>query len=321
MNFYDSLTYIWSFGKFFGINYLISHNNDLKITNKSLLTIIIFIILSTFGVCILEPEVEDYKFISSTGSILYIVIQFGLILQFGNTIFILVNSLIQRKHILKFYKTVFDLDYVLQNSFRVDLNYRKIRYKSCRNLFQIFGIFIVVTLIIDYIYAANFTYIPLMIISNFTDGLAIMSSLEYYYCSKIIQKRFKAMNKFIIKTEKLQPNELDLMIACHYKFSYLICSINKMFGLKQLLSITNDFSIVTIQLYSFFISVDNNFNDFVYIKFLTGALMLPILVTRIVVTAKNCQKTIDLKNNFGKLLKKIKDLKSHEFVSILVSSI
>lgn len=318
MNFYDSLTYIWSFGQFFGVNYIISHNNELKITNKSLLAVLIFILLSIIGVFIIQPEEDDYKFITGTTSILYIVIQLGLILQYGNTIFILVISLIQRKKLLNFYKTVFELDFLLENSLRVNHNYERMKYKSGRNLLQISGVLIVVSFTINFFYAGNFTYVPVLIVSSFTDGLAIMSSIEYYYCTKIIQTRFKALNKIIIKTKKLKPNELEIMISCHYKLNYLICLINKMFGFKQLLSITNDFGTVIIQLYSFFISVDNNFDDFMYMKFLSGALMTPILVTKIVVTAKSCHKTIALKNKFGKLLKKIKNLKIDEPISILV---
>lgn len=321
MNFYDSLTILWSFGKFFGVNFLIHHNNELKLTNKSLLTVITFALLSIIGVFIVQPEEDDYKFISSSTSILYIVIQLGLVLQYGNTIFILVMSFIQRKQILRFYKTVYDLDIVLQKSLRVYHNYEKMRLESCKNLFLIFGTLIVVSFIIDYFYAGNLTYVPILIINNFSEGLAIISSVEYYYCTKIIQKRFKALNNLIINSEKIKPNELELMISCHYKLNYLICLINKMFGLKQLLSIANDFSIVTIQLYSFFISVDNNFDDFVYMKFLSGALMTPILVTKIVVTAKSCHKTIAVKNKFGKLLKKVKNLEIGGPVSVLVCSI
>lgn len=318
MNFYDSLTYIWSFGQFFGVNYLISHNNELKFTNKSLLTVIIFLLLSIIGVFIVQPEEDDYKFISSTTSILYIVIQLGMVLQYGNTILILVISFIQRKQISKFYKNVNDLDIVLQKSLKVNHNYERMRYESSRNLCQIFGTLIVVSFVIDYFYAGNLTYVPILIINNFTDGLAIISSVEYYYCTKIIQKRFKALNKLITKSESIKPNELELMITCHYKLNYLISLINKMFGLKQLLSITNDFGIVTIQLYSFFISVDNNFDDFVYMKFLSGALMTPILVTKIVVVAKSCHETIAVKNKFGKLLKKFKNLEIDGPVSVLV---
>lgn len=319
MNFYESLTFIWSFGNFFGVNYQISHNNELKISNKSLLIGILFILLSIIGVFIVQPEEDDYKFITSTTSILYIVIQFGLVLQYGNTIFILVISFIQRKQMLKFYKTVFELDIVLQNSLRVNHNYVKMRYKSSKNLLQIFGILIVVSFIIDYFYAGNLTYVPILIINNFTDGLAIMSSLEYYYCTKIIQRRFKALNKLIVNTQKLIPNELDIMITCHYKLNYLISLINKIFGFKLLLSITNDFGTIIIQLYSFFISVDNNFDDFVYMKFLSGALMTPILITKIVSTVKSCHTTIALKNNFGKHLKKKNYLKINGPVSILVN--
>lgn len=319
MNFYDSLTYIWSFGQFFGINYLINHNDELKITNRSLITGIIFISLTIIGVVIVQPEEDDVKFITGSTSILYIVIQFGLFLQFGNTIFILVISLIQRKEILRFFKTIFELDIVLQESLQVNHNYERMRYKSSRNLFQIFGILILVCFIIDYVYAGNLTYVPIIIVNNFNDGLALMSSVDYFYCTKIIQKRLKALNKLVIQNQKLKPNELEIMITCHYKLNNLICLINKMFGLKQLLSITNDFAIVIVQLYSFFISVDNNFDDFVYMKFLSGALMTPILVTKIVITVQSCHKTIALKNNFGKLLLKIQNLKIDEPVSILVT--
>lgn len=318
MNFYDSLTFLWSFGQFFGTNYLISHYDELKITNKSLVIVLIFTVLSVVGVFIVIPEEDDYLFITHTTSILYIVIRFGVALQYMNTVFILVMSLIQRKQVFKFYKTVFDLDVVLQNILRVDLNYEKMRYKSCWQIFKIFGVYLVVTFIIGYFYSGNFTYIPILIIINFTDGSSLMSSVEYYYCTKIIQKRFKALNKLIIKSKKLKPNELEIMITCHYKLNYLICLINKIFGLKQLVSITNDFSVIIIQLYSFFISVENNFDDFIYMKFLSGSLMTPILVTKIVGTARCCQKTIALKKKFGKLLKKIEYLKSDGDVSILV---
>lgn len=93
MNFYDSLTYVWAFGRIYGLNYFTNNQNVLKITNNSFMASLIpgisFILLSLFGMHILIPDKSDYQLYSVT-SVILVVEQIGIVMQFMNCFVIFV---------------------------------------------------------------------------------------------------------------------------------------------------------------------------------------------------------------------------------------
>lgn len=125
MNFYDSLTYVWAFGRIYGLNYFTNNQNVLKITNNSFMASLIpgisFILLSLFGMHILIPDKSDYQLYSVT-SVILVVEQIGIVMQFMNCFVIFVVSYIHRKGVMKFYETVYRLDDNLLNKVGINLN-------------------------------------------------------------------------------------------------------------------------------------------------------------------------------------------------------
>lgn len=319
MNFYDSLSFNWSFSRFYGLNYFTNDHNKLKITKKSFTKAIIpgisFILLSFVGMFTVRAEQSDYQSFGIT-SLLFVVGQLGVFVQFTNGLIIMIVACLNRKGLLTFYETVFELDDILVNQLKIELDYRKMKSISSTRLSQL--VFLIIICIIDYVHASNSSYIIMLAIYSFSIGTNVMNSLEYINAAKIIKFRFKLLNKLIATTHDINPHDLETMMKCHFTLNDLITSMNEVFGSRQLSSITNDFVIIVVQLYSFFVAIDNNFNDVLYVKFLFGSLMLPSLMSKLYFTSTNCQKALSYKNKFGKLLKKFECLKVTTEVSYLV---
>lgn len=310
MNFYDSLEFSWSFARFYGLNYFTNHQTILKITTKSFITAIIpgisFILTSIIGIHVVRPEETDYQSFD-IGSILFIVGQIGVFVQFTNGLLIIMIAFFQRKELIQFYKTVYELDDVLQNKLEINMNYKKMQKISGIRLFMAQFVFFIISCIIDYGHASNKSYILILLIYSYSAGINVMCSLEYINCAKIIKFRFKTLNELLATTNAVTAFQLETMIECHLMLNELITKMNEIFGSRQLSSITNDFVIIVVQLYSFFVAIDNNFSDDLYVKFLYGSLMLPSLMGKLYFTSTNCQKVQSHKIFFGKLLKKLEN--------------
>lgn len=205
---------------------------------------------------------------------------------------------------MKFYETVYRLDDNLLNKVGINLNYKTMKFRSSKRLFQIHLGLITISCIIDYIYASNKSYIFILIIYNYTAGAGLISSLEYINCAKIIKFRLKSLNDLLTTYQHINSKNLQIIIECHFTLNGLIINMNEIYGLRQLSGITNDFVIITVQLYSFFVSIDNDFNNFFYVKFLFGLLMLPQLIAKLYFTSTNCEEVIFLKR-LWKIIKKV----------------
>lgn len=321
MNFYDSLTFNWSFSRFYGLNFFTYEHNELKITTKSfikaLIPGIILILLSFVGIFTIRADENDYQSFGLS-SLLFVVGQIGVFVQFMNGVIIMIMAYVNRKGLITFYETVFELDDILVNKLKMNLDYRKMKSVSSTRLSSAQIVFLIIICIIDYVHASNASYIIMLIIYSFAIGTNVMNSLEYINATKIIKFRFKLLNKLIATTQDIKPDDLEIMIECHFTLNGLITSLNEVFGSRQLTSITNDFVIIVVQLYSFFVAVDNDFNDVLYVKFLFGSLMLPSLMGKLYFTSMNCQKALSHKNKFGKLLKKFESSNVTKEVSYLV---
>lgn len=311
MNFYDSLTYVWNFGRIYGFNYFTNQQNELKVTKTSFITSLIpgtcFVLLTLYGNYVLTPEGNELYGID----IVFLVIQqIGIVLQFLNCAMGFIMSFIHRKGVIKFYESIYEVDDILMNKLKINMNYREMKFISSRRLFTThFGICII-SGIIDYVYASNKSYIPIMLVYNYSAGSGLMSSLEYNNCTKILKYRFNLLNDLLIsKSQFINPNDLEVMVKCHFTLNGLIHYLNEIYGLRQLCTITNDFVIIVVNIYVFFLSIDSGWNDFDHIKFLFGAVMLPPLITKMYFTVTNCQEVLSNKKYFGKLLKKLNDEK------------
>lgn len=321
MNFYDSLTFNWSFATFYGINYFTNHQNELKITTKSFIKGIIpgisFVLLSIIGMYLVRPEETDYQSFD-IGSILFIVGQIGVFVQFTNGVIILMVAFFKRKELIKLYETLYELDDVLINTLDIKLNYKKMKKISTTRLCMVQLAFFIISCIIDYVHTSNESYILLLIIYNYSAGINVMGSIEYINGLKIIKSRFKSINELLATSQNIPAHDLETMFECHLTLNGLITRMNEIYGSRQLSSITNDFVIIVVQLYSFFVAIDNSFSDNLYVKFLYGSLMLPLLMSKLYITSTNCQKVLIHKKKFGKLLKKFENSKKFIEVSYLV---
>lgn len=321
MNFYDSLTYNWAFARLYGLNYFTNHQNELKITNISLIRSLIpglgFIIFFSIGMLIIRPDESDYN-ATGVDNIIYVVGQIGIVVQFSTCTIIFIASFTHRKDLIKFYETVFKLDDILLNELKISLDYRKMKAISSRRLFTVQTIYCIISCIIDYAYASNQSYIVVLVVYNFSAAANLMNSLEFINGTKIIKIRFKYLNDLLARTHHLVPNDLEVMIECHLTLNRLIISMNEIYGSRQISSITNDFVIIIVQLYSFFVAVDNSFDGLFYVKFLYGLLMLPSLMSKTFFTSTNCQRVVCNKNDFGKLLRKFENSKITREISNLV---
>lgn len=309
MDFYDSLTYLWNFERFYGLNYLTNIENELKITTFSLIRALIpgtcYVLLTFLGMNIVRFEESDIK-LYGIGSIIYIVGQIGIVCQYTNCAIIFIMSFIHRKRVIKLYEKIFALDQILITKLEIYLDYRKMKFYTIRRMFGTHFGLCCMSAVIDWAYAANYSYILLLIIYNYTAGAGLMTSLEFNNCTRIVKFRFKLLNNLLIKNFKfIKPNDLEIMIKCHFILNELINDINEIYGLKQLSTITNDFAVILVNMYAFLVSIENNFGEFGYVKFLFGSLMLPSLMTKLYFTVTNCQEAVNNKKYFGQLLKKL----------------
>lgn len=321
MNFYDSLTYNWGFERLYGLNYFTNHHNELKITTfsfiRSLIPGISFIGIFFFGILNLRVEETDYQ-ASHVDNVVYVVGRLGIVVQFTTCLIIFLASFVHRKDLIKFYETVYGFDSILSKKLRINLNYRKMKQICRRRLFIVHTGFSIISVIIDYSYASNESYIPILIVYSYSAAVNIINSFDFINCGKIIKIRFKSLNDLIIQTNHLTVNDLKIMIECHLTLNGLITNINQIYGTRLLSSITNDFAIILVQLYSFFISIENSFDDGLYKKFLYGSLMLPSLMAKLYFVSTNCQKIVSNKKDFGKLLRKFENSKITVEMSHLV---
>lgn len=307
MNFYDSLTFMWNFERFYGLNYLTNNQNELRITNmsfiRSLIPGICFVILTIFGIHIVQPDENSHYEI---GSIILIVGQIGMLVQFMNCAVIIIMSFIHRKGVIKLYEKIYGLDEVFLNKLEINLDYKNLKFYSTRRLFTTHFGLCCMSSIIDYAYASNKSYILLLLIYNYTSGSGLMNSLEYNNCTRIIRFRFKLLNELLIKKlENINSNDLEIMINCYFTLNELINDMNGIYGLRQLSTIANDFVVILVNMYSFLVSIEHKFSEFGYVKFLFGSLMLPSLMTKLYFTSTNCQGVVSNKKYFGKLIKKL----------------
>lgn len=324
MNFYESNSYIWFLGRLFGLYYFTNDQNVLKITRKSLLlstlpglVFILIIIIAIFTVHATEDELSESVGSSAT-IILLVVSVFGITSQFVTCVVILIVSFNKREQILNFYKTVNKLDGILENKLNIHFDYEAMRNKDSKKLTMVAVFYICLFMIINYAYTMNLSYISIAIISSFTYGSDLFNSIDYFYSIKIIQTRFKSLNKLFSKTSTITPTKLKIMIESHFTLNRLITEMNKIHGFKKLLNITNDFLFIMSQLHAIFVTIDDNSFTLVYMKVLLGLLVMPVLLAKMIFTAKCCEETVADKKLFGKLLKKIDCFGSSEFISNLV---
>lgn len=232
--------------------------------------------------------------------------EIGIVCQFMNCVVILIMSFIHRKTVIKLYEKIYALDEILLTKLEIYLDYKKMKLFTTIRMFGTHFGLCFISAIIDYVYASNTSYILLLLIYNYTSGCGLMNSLEFNNCTRIIKFRFKLLNDLLLKQfECIKPNDLEIMIKCHFKLNELINDVNEIYGIKQLSTITNDFVVIIVNMYAFLVSIENNFGEFGYVKFLFGSLMLPSLTTKLYFTVTNCQQALSNKKYFGQLLKKL----------------
>lgn len=327
MNFYESNSYIWFFGRLFGLFYFTYNQNVLKITKKSLFlsilpgcVILVVLILAFFTVRATEDELSA-TIGSKTNSLLVVVSVFGIVSQILNCFVIFIVSFIKREKVLNFYKTIEKLDTILKKKFNIYFDYEKMRHKDFKKLILLSFFYIFSFGVISYAYTVNVTYISLIFVSTFTYGSDLFTSIDYYYSIKIIQIRFKSLNQLIIGTSLIAPNELQIMIESHYILNQLITEINQIHGFKKLFNITNDFLFIITQLYAIFTLIDSKELNLMYMKVLLGLIIMPVLIAKIVFTAHCCEETVAYKKMFGKLLKGMNNFECSGTISDLVYSL
>lgn len=324
MNFYESSSYIWFLGRLYGLFYFTHNQNVLKITIKSLFLSLIpgcvFVVVLIFAIFTVHASEDELS--AAVGgkslTILVIVSAFGIISQFFNCIVILIVSFSKREKVLNFYKTIYKLDAILENKLNIYFDYEKMRNKDLKKLIFLTCFYIIVFGIISYAYTMNISYISLNVLSTFTYGSDLFTSIDYYYSIKIIQIRFKSLNKLITQSLSITPNELEIMIESHFILNQLIIEMNQIHGFKKLINITNDFLFVITQLYAIFTTIDENVFNLIYMKILLGLMVMPILIAKIGFTAQCCEETLANKKLFGQLLKKLDNFESTGSISDLV---
>lgn len=306
MNLNESHSYVCSFGRLFGLCYLSNSENRLKVTNKPLLVGLTFALAIIFAFYSTRFEPLDQASYGNTNSIMFIVVVFGILAQFLNCIIILISSLNQRQRVFKFYKKLNNLDMTLQSKLGIQFDYKKLKNNNLKDLLIVSVIYIIISCVINYVYVRNITYFTPTLVFTFVNGAEIMSSYDYYYSTKLIKYRFRALNGYLIDSMenfKINPCQLEAMIRCHSTLNNLINDFNQMYGLKKLLGITNDFVLILSQFYGIFMSIEDNIHRILHIKFLCGIMTIPSLIFKMAIITKTCQDTVAAKNKFGKLLK------------------
>lgn len=326
MNFYESHSHIWFLCRSYSIYFFTNYKNrELKITKKSFLIssipVITFLISIVLAIKFIKFENSDIESYGDSTSILFIVSMFGILAQHFNSFVIVISSINHRNDILALYNKLYELDNHLINKLNIQFEYKNLKKNTLKILILICVPYILLTCVINYIYITTFSFIPLSIIFNFINGVEIISSVEYFYWTKIIKYRFNSVNNALIEiigTSKIVPFQLESMIKSHLLINCLITDVNKIYGLIKLSSIGNDFFLFLAQFYAFFISIDNRESILSYSnsKYLIGLLSLPFVIGKQIATVNGCQKALKAQNNFGKL---IKTLESNKEVSDLVN--
>lgn len=231
----------------------------------------------------------------------------------------MIVSFNKREQILNFYKTVNKLDAILENKLNIHFNYESMRNKDLKKLIIVSVYFLFTFGIISYAYTLNISYISIALLSTFTYGSDLFTSIDYFYSIKLIQIRFKSLNTIIIGTSNITSNELEILIESHFTLNRLITELNHIHGLKKLINITNDFVFVITQLYAIFVIIDEHIFTSVYMNVLLGLLVMPVLLAKMVLTATCCEETVAAKKLFGQLLKSIDNFECNGLISDLVT--
>lgn len=316
MNLNESHSYAWGFCRCFGVCYLLNSKNRLKITNKPLLVGLIVTLAVIFGYYTTQFEPLDQESYGTKNSIMFIVLAFGVLSQFWNCFVILISPMNQRQRALKFYEKLSDLDMVLQNKLGIQFDYKKLKNNNLKDLLTVSVLYIIVSCVLSYVFIMNITYVPFIFVFNFFNGAEVMNSYDYYYCTKLIKYRFRALNGHLIdsmETSKMNPCKLEEMIKCHSTLNNLIKDLNQIYGLKMLLRITNNFVLILSQACGVLIAIEHNFNSYLRIKYLCGLLTVPFLIIKMVIIAKACEDTVAVKNMFGKLLRAYNKIETNLF--------
>lgn len=262
MNLYDSLSIIWPYGRIFGLYYFRNHQNQLKITTNSIILAIIpgilFLLFTIIGILNLVPDESDIELIGIE-FIFLLVSQIGIVVQLMNCLVIFIMSFIHRKGVLMFYQNVNELDDILIKKLRINLNYKKMKIRSSVRLTSLLIGFVIISFLIDYVAAENKSYILIVLSYNYTAGSGLVSAFEYIHCTRMIKCRLASLNE-VLRSQQINSNYLEIIMKCNFTLNGLIIEMNKIFGLRQLSSITNDFVVVLVQLYSFFVAIENGFN-------------------------------------------------------------
>lgn len=314
MNFYESHSNVLFLCRFFSLHFFSHHKDELKLTRKSFFIssvhAIIYLTSLVLGYMFTKIDNSDLDIYGDRSSILFIISMLGIVAQQLNSFVIIISSVNQRKEVLVLYEKLYELDNNLKNKLNIEFDYKMLKQNTLKTL-GLLGIpYFILSAFINYIYINHLSYIPLSIIFNFINGAEIVSSLEYFYLTKIIKYRFNAVNKLLkesIKTSKIYPSQIDAMIKSHISTNCLITDLNNIHGVKKLSSLTNDFFLFLSQFYAFFISLDNGKSilSFSNSKYLIGLMSMPFTIGKIVTTAIGCKKAIKAQHNFGKLLKAI----------------
>lgn len=324
MNFYESNSYIWFLGRFYGLFYFTHDQGVLKITRKSffisILPACVFVAILVVAVFTVRASNDEVSATigDKTTAVLVVVSVFGIVSQFSNCFVILIVAYNKREKVLNFYKTVNKLDAIFENKLNIYFDYEKKKRKDFWKLFNLTGFYLLTFVVISYAYTVNYTYISIMFLSIFTYGSDLFTSIDYYYSIKIIQKRFKSLNKLFTGSSSITLNKLEIMIESHFILNQLIAEMNQIHGFKKLFNITNDFLFIITQLYAIFTTIDEKELKVMYMKVLLGLMVTPVLIVKIVLTANCCEKTVACKKKFGKLLKGMDHFECNGSVSDLV---
>lgn len=324
MNFYESNSYIWFFGRLFGLFYCTYNQNVLKITRKSLFLSILpgCVFLAVLIIAIFTLRASEDEITATIGSkissLLVVVSVFGITSQIVNCFVIFIVSYNKREKVLNFYKTVDKLDIIFKNKLNIYFDYEKMRHRDFKKLVTLCCFYVFTFSVICYAYIVNITYLSISFLSTFTYGSDLFTSIDYIYSIKIIQMRFKSLNRFIAESSTITPNELEIMIESHFILNQLIAEINQIHGFKKLFNITNDFLFIITQLYALFILIDENGLSLMYMKVLLGLMVMPVLIAKIMYTAYCCEETVAYKKMFGKLLKGMDNFECSGTISDLV---
>lgn len=308
MHLYESFTHVWFLCRFYSLHFFKNHNNELRITRKSFFISIIpaitFVIAIFLAYVFSKIRASDVDMYGDPTTILFIVTVLGLVSLHLNGFVLIIASLVHRNEVLTLYNKLNELDNELKKTLHIKFNYKKLKENTLNRLILIGLPYFLFTCVTNYVYIIDLSDIPFSIIFNFINGTELISSFHYNFWTKIITYRFNTLNN-LLKTSHMIPSQLEAMIKNHISINALITDVNKIYGFRKLYSIANDFFVLLAQLYAFFLSIDDKESIFSYTnsKYLLGLTSIPIVIIKIVVTTKSCEKAIKAQKTFGKLLK------------------